>query len=269
LALNHGIAIARHYGSKIHLVHALEAPSHASSPHTAAIWGHGGVAQAEPRLREQAAQCTGIECSEWVLKGTPLEVVERIVSFDKVDLVVIGIHSTHGYRKVTMGSAAEHFFRHIHCPVLAIGPCVGSWQSVWEPKHMLLVTDLQSNESATVRLALMLAAEHDAALSLLHVAPPASAPFPDDQQVTARPYFEARLRELLSYKSEPQHRVAFLVEFSEEPITEILRAARERETDLILLSVHREEPWGLHLAHEAYRMVAEAPCPILIIQRPM
>jgi hypothetical protein len=59
------------------------------------------------------------------------------------------------------------------------------------------------------------------------------------------------------------------VEFSEEPITEILRAARERETDLILLSVHLEEPWGLHLAHEAYRMVAEAPCPILIIQRPM
>lgn len=267
LALNHGIAIARHYGSKIHLVHAIEPPSHVLSSHTAAMWGQGGEAEAEKKLREEMDLCGDVDCSQWILKGTPFEVVERILSFDQVDLVVTGIHKATGYRKLTMGSAAEHFFRHIHCPVLAVGPSVASWQSVWEPKRLLLVTDLQSNESSAVHLAVLLASEHQARLALLHVAPPALPPFPDDQQVIARQYFESRLMELLSYKPEPECPTEFLVEFGEDAVMEILRVARERAMDLIVLSVHRQETWGLHLVHEAYRIVAEAPCPILITQR--
>ena len=267
LALRHAIAIGRHYASKIHLVHAINPTAHKTTPHAGALWGHGTEADAEEQLREQAAECAELECSRWVLRGTEEEVVERLLSFDDVDLVVIGTHGAKGFRKLAIGAAAEHFFRHIHCPVLAVGPSVSSWMSVWKPRHVLLTTDLQSNESTATHCALLVAGEHGARLTLMHVAPPSPAPFPDSQHVVGRPYFRSRLKELLSYKPEPEFPVEFLVEFGDDAVAEILRAARERASDLIVLSVHREEPWGLHLVHDAYRIVAEAPCPVLITQR--
>lgn len=261
LALNHAVAIARRYGSKVHLVHPL-VPGPAGGMHSAAA-----EADAEARLYSDAEKFPDVECSRWVLKGTPLEVVERIVSFDEIDLVVVGTHGAKGLHRLTTGSAAEHFFRHVHCPVLAVGPSVNWWKSVWEPQHILLATDLQSDESAATRCAVLLAREHDARLSLLHVAKPERAPYPQDQETIARPYFNMRLRELLSYKPELDYPTECCVEFAEDAAAEIVRVARQRGIDVIVLSVHRSEPWGFHFEHDAYRIVSEAPCPVLITQR--
>ena len=250
-ALSYATAIARHYDSKIHFAHALPSGSHDAS--------------AEARLHEQAEECVGIECSEWLLKGAPEEVVDRIVSFDKSDLVIVGTQETHGYRKAA--AAAEHFFRQVHCPVLAVGPCVVACGPTWHPQHILLATDLQTNESAAARCAVFLAREHDARLSLLHVASPGSAPYPEDQQLIARPYFELRLREILAYRPHLEFPAEFRVEFHHDAATEILRVAAEQHSDLIVISVHRAEPWGFHFVHEAYRIVAEASCPVLVTQR--
>ncbi|HUI83317.1 MAG TPA: universal stress protein [Candidatus Binatia bacterium] len=267
LALDYAVAIARHYGSKIHLVHAIEAGSHAPEPHAGALWGREADAAAAERLRLEAEKCGEMGCAQWLLKGTALEVVERILSLDQVDLIVIGTHAGRGFRKAAIGSAAEHFFRNVHCPVLAVGPSVTESGTVWEPGQVLLATDLQSDEAVAAKCAVLLAREHAARLALLHVAAPAAAPYPEDQRVIARPYFESRLRELLSYKPHLDYPAEFLVEFGEDPVAEILRVSRQRSIDLIVLSVHREEPWGFHFVHEAYRIVAEAPCPVLITQR--
>lgn len=257
-AMSYATAIARHYDSKIHLVHALHQGSHDTA---------AAKADAEARLHEQAAECAGIECSEWLLTGTPEEVVDRIVSFDKSDLVIVGTQEAHGYRRAAAGAAAEHFFRHADCPVLAVGPCATACGATWQPRHVLLATDLQTNESAAARCAVFLAREHDARLSLLHVAPPGSAPYPEDQEVIARPYFESRLREILAYRPQLEFPAEFRVEFSHNTVSEILRVAAEQHSDLIVISVHRAEPWGFHFVHEAYGIVAEAPCPVLITQR--
>ncbi len=268
LALQYAIAIARHHGSRIHLVHAVAPVSHAE------LWQaiasrkqEEEFAKADLTLRREAEKCGEVECSQWLLTGTPLDVVERLVSFDQVDLVVLGTQAGKGFRKLATGAAAEHFFRHVHCAVLAIGPLVTGWHPVWEPKRILLATDLQSDEAMAVKCAALLAREHEAELALLHVATPAAAPFPGDQELVGRPYFQSRLRALLSHKPELEYPAEFWVEFDKDPVAEIVRVAKDREIDLIVLSVHREEPWGFHFVHEAYRIVAEALCPVLITQR--
>lgn len=256
-ALSYAAAIARHFDSKIHLVHALQQETSDANLQTTAT----------ARLHEEAEQCAGIDCSEWLLKGSPEEVVERIVSFDKSDLVIVATHEARGYRKAAAGAAAEHFFRHVQCPVLAVGPKVAACGPNWHPRHVLLATDLQTKESAAARCAVFLAREHGARLSLLHVATPGAAPYPEDQQIIARPYFQSRLREILAYRPQLEFPAEFRVEFHHDPVAEILRVAAEQRTDLIVLSVHRAEPWGFHFVHEAYRIVAEATCPVLITQR--
>ena len=131
---------------------------------------------------------------------------------------------------------------------------------------MLLATDLQSDESKTLDYAIALAAEHNAELSLLHVTPPAAAPFPEDTEVFLRPYFESRLRRLLPYGLEWEP-VEFLVEFGHDPVVETIDLLKEREISLLIVSVHPGEPWTTHLHHDSYRMVAESPCPVLVVQR--
>ena len=261
LALRYATVIARSYGSKMHLVHAVHTAEHALYE------GVEAEAEAEEKLRALARECRDIECSEWVLKGDDLEVVERILSFGDIDLVIAGTHKARRFHKMATSSAAEHFFRHVCCPVLAIGASVAECPAVWDPKRVLLATDLQSDETAASRCAVFLAREHDARLALLYVAPPSPAPYPEDQQVIARPYFESRLRELLAYKAGLSYPAEYWVEFGEDAVREIVRVVREKKMELVVLSVHREEPWGFHFVHQAYRIVAEAPCPVLITQR--
>ena len=92
-------------------------------------------------------------------------------------------------------------------------------------------------------------------------------PFPVDDEVSAKPYFQTRLRELMSYKPELDYPADYWVEFAEDPVQAILQVAREKAIDLLVMSVHREEPWGFHFVHHAYRIVSESPCPVLITQR--
>lgn len=265
-ALGYATAIARHFGSKVHLVHPLHPLTNRTGARKASI-ADESEEDAEAKLHAMGQRCGEIEHSEWLLRGSSLAVVDRLLSFDKSDLVIVGTHGSKGFRKAATGAAAEHFFRHVHGPVLAIGPVVRACSPVWEPKQVLLATDLQSWETAAARCAVFLAREHDARLALLHVAPVTAAPYPEDQEIIARPYFQSRLREILAYKPHLEYSAEFRVEFGEDAVAEIVRVAGEHRSDLIVLSVRRQEPWGFHFVHETYRIVAESPCPVLITQR--
>jgi len=266
LALTYANAIARYYGAKLQLVHALEA-GHGTAPHTTTFWGRETEGDAREKLLREARKCGDLHSSYRVLKGTPQQVVEDMLSLEDLDLVVIGIHPARGLRKAAVGYAAEYFFRHSNCPVLAVGPWARRCAPGWGPKRVLLATDLQSDESRAAQAAVFVAREHGARLALLHVAPPAPPPYPDDQQAITRPYFQSRLQELLSYKASLDYPAEFWVEFGEDAVAEIVRLTRQRAIDLLVLSVHRQEPWGFHFVHEAYRIVAEAPCPVLVTRR--
>ena len=263
LALDYAGAIARHYSSRITLVHAITALDDAEAKR---VEGSDTLAMAEVQLRAEAGRCAGVECDTRLVKGTPLQVVEQILALEDIDLIVVGTHGKKGLRRFLTGSMAEQIFRHVRCPVLVIGPWVRVFAD-WKPQRVLLATDLQSDESKTVEYAIALAAEHHAELALLHVTSPAAAPFPEDTEVFLRPYFESRLRRLLPYGLDLERPVACLVEFGGDSVTETIDLVKEQAISLLVLSVHPGEPWTTHLHHDAYRMVAEAPCPVLVVQR--
>lgn len=267
-ALEHAISIARHYSSKIVLVHAMEAsPQSPLGQETKTHDRHESLAGAEQKLFAEAEKCAEIECEERLLVGTALEVVEQILALDHIDLIVVGTHGTKGFRKFLTGSAAERIFHHVRCPVLAIGPSVRKGKTIWDPKRILLATDLQSNESRAVECATILAAEHNARLALLHVTAPAGPPYPQDSELVITPYFQSRLRELISYRPRGDYPAEVWVEFHEDPVAGILAVANRQAIDLLIFSVHPREPWTSHFTHNAHRIVARAPCPALIVQR--
>jgi nucleotide-binding universal stress UspA family protein len=264
VAIKYGAAIARHHSSKVTLVHAMppveEAEAEGRSP-------DGVRADAEFRLRAESDNLVDVECEIRLIEGNPLQVVEQVLSLEPTDLIVVGTHGTGGFRRLWRGSAAEQIFCHICCPVLVMGPSVLPAGAVWEPSRILLATDLESDEFRAVEYAIAFADEHHAQLALLHVTPGAAAPYPEDTEIFLRPYFESRLQRIIPSWLGLEYPAQFWVEFGNDPVTETMRVVRSHAMDLLVLSVHPREPWTSHFHHDAHRMVAEAPCPVLVVQR--
>jgi nucleotide-binding universal stress UspA family protein len=267
-ALDHAISIARHYDSKILLLHAVEtSPQPQRGKDTESPGQHGLLADAEQKLLAEADKCSGIACEQRLLAGTALEVVDQILALNHIDLIVVGTHGTRGFRKFLTGSAADRIFHHVRCPVLAIGPSAHKGTTTWPPKRILLATDLQSDEALAVEYATTLAHEHNARLALLHVTNPPMPPYPQDSEVEITPYFQSRLRSLISYRQWGDHPADVWVEFHDDPAAGIVAVANRQAIDLLILSVHPKEPWTSHFSHNAHRIMTEAPCPALIVQR--
>jgi nucleotide-binding universal stress UspA family protein len=267
-ALDIAIAIATYYDSKVILVHAVEA---APQPHSERDTQHSEMhtlSEAEWQLRREANRCVDVDCERQLLRGTVTEVVEQFLAITQTDLIVVGTHGSMGFRRLLKRSDAEHIYRHVRCPVLAVGPSVRMREMTWNPKRIMLATDLQSDESRAVTYATALAQEHNAQLALLHVTLPASAPYPEDAEVVLRPYYESRLRQLIGdWRSSGGCGPDIWVEFEHDPVAGVIDVMTREPIDLLVLSVHPSAPWTLNFGHSAHRIVSMAPCPTLIVQR--
>lgn len=264
LAIEYGVSIAKHHSSKVTLVHAMRPVEEAEAAGRPPDEVRG---DAEFRLRAESSNLADVECETRLIEGNALEVVEEVLSLEPVDLIIVGTHGAGGFRRLWHGSAAEQIFCHIRCPVLVVGPSVLPAGAVWEPRRILLATDLESDEFRAVEYAIAFADEHHAQLALLHVTLRAAAPYPEDTEIFLRPYFESRLQRIIPSWLGLEYPAQFWVEFGSDPVTATMRVVRSHAMDLLVLSVRPREPWTSHFHHDAHRMVAEAPCPVLVVQR--
>jgi nucleotide-binding universal stress UspA family protein len=197
-----------------------------------------------------------------------------------IDLLVVGTHGRAGVGKLLMGSVAEEIFRQASCPVLTVGPkvfgrarlpLVPNWGHDLAPlelelQEIIYATDFSHDSLAAAPYTISLAREFQARLVLLHVlqeyAHRKSEPDP----------IEAALQQLMGLVPE-----AAGLWCTPEPVLEfgapadgILKAASERNADLIVLGVR---PPAGHLTaathlpwRTAHKVVAEASCPVLTIR---
>ena len=143
-ALRYGIALARAFHAKLHLLHI---PEH---PRAMAIEEYpiGLVSTLRNVAHERLGQLlTEQEYRELVPEramriGLPCDEIVRYAGENDIDLIVMGTHGRRGVARVLMGSVAEHVVRTAPCPVLTVrGP---QYQAVRAPERAA-----QSAEAAT------------------------------------------------------------------------------------------------------------------------
>ena len=267
-AVDCAIAIASRYESRIILVRAVESATEAQGEGKTESREVHRLIEAEWNLLSEANRCADLQCEQHLLKGTAPEVVEQFLAIEHADLIVLGTSASRGFRRLLMRSAAEHIFRHVRCPVLVIGPSVRSEWMTWNPRHILVASDLETDESRALAYATAVADEHNARPALLHVTLSSAAPYPDDFERIARPYYQSRLQQLISkWRPNSGRSPDLWIEFEQDPVNGIAKVLTRETIDLLILSVHPSAPWTLHFAHNAHRIIAAAPCPILVVQR--
>lgn len=269
-ALSYIRNLAHHYDAEVFLVNVL--------PHMPFV----EAVQPDPeQIRLQARQrmtdltdCElfrSLRHKELIEEGEVPEVLSKLVRKYDIDLIVISTGGRKGLEKLLLGSVAEEVFRKAECPVLTVGPHATNWEIDSPLRHILYATDFGPESVHGLPYAISLAEENRARLTLLHVAPepgvalpepqPATLPVLDREEVTAST--ERQLRALMPEASQLWHEPEYNVRFG-SPAETIVKTAET--ADMIVLGVKRPAAVTKHLgAGVAYKVVCEAPCPVLTV----
>lgn len=264
-ALHHAIAISRSYGAKFYFAHVVSSLGYVmAGPEVTAMAAEAtsrDVQKLETYLLQTGA-LTGISYEAMVLQGGDVwRELEQVAEEQNVDLIVVGTHARPGLRKIALGSVAEAVFRHARCPVLTLGPrAPDDAPPNARVRHILCPSDLSPDSAHAAAYAASLARQHEARLTIVHVAERMEDAKTGDQERD----FEARFRAYLP--GELPHNWTFRTQLGPIDRT-ILDLADEGRVDLIVLGVRASHAFAHpHGWPHAYKVACEARCPVLTLR---
>ncbi len=176
-ALEHAVAIAKWYGSRITALHVLHPPPFLPQP---PIFFADPAEGAPSRLTERAAAeellrawldaptRAGIGTDMLIDDGTPAAHILARANSLAADLIVMGTHGLSGFERFMLGSVAEKVLRKATCPVLTVPPAAATVAKV-PYTRVLCPVDFSDSSLAALKFAFSLAEESDAHLTILHV----------------------------------------------------------------------------------------------------
>lgn len=266
-ALLYAQALARNFGSKIFVTHAVTPyppvflPMEPVPIELDSMW-HDAEQSLTHFLDLDGLKNT---LHQGILeRGELWNVLDDVIHRHSVDLIILGTHGKHGLSKLVLGSAAEQIFRKASCPVLTVGPHVGrpsTGSALF--KQIIFATDFSAGSLRALPYALSLAEESQSHLILLHVVP--LVPLHQQDQVAAKA--RERLQELIPPGTTDWCRPECVVRF-EFPAEGILSVAESQKADLVVMGVHKVAPVAAsHLPWAiAYEVVCHATCPVLTVR---
>lgn len=257
-ALEHAVAVARHAGSAITMVHIGMVAEEPLVPPSMTIPAHRYRELLLERLAQDRAalgqlrerhEGQGVEIAHVVYDGVAATGVAAAARELGADLVVVGSHGRTGLRRAVLGSVAEHTVRHAASSVLvARGPAPRGGY-----RRIVIGADFSARSDRAVLAALGFAAS-DADIEAVHCWEP-PLPVLDNGEI------ETLGRHLRALTDRPLAVAAL----AEPPVTGILDRAHHRDADLIVVGSHgRRGLERLLLGSVAEVTVRRAPCSVLV-----
>lgn len=271
-ALPFAISVSREYQAKLVALHVfIPAVYSYTTPELTEASIEAQEDAAKQNMQRIESQMAGVPHESILERGTGIwPPVEQAIKDFAIDLIVLGTHGRTGAQKLLMGSVAEEVFRRSPVPVLTIGPAEhGGAHKAAKFRRVLFATDFSEESLAAAPYAISMAQENQARLILLHVMKqPETAP-------TSRAAEDAmssvvfQLHEIVPSAAELWCRPEAVVQFG-HPAEQIMKVAKEREADLIVLGIRDAGVFigaATHLERTtAHKVVVHAACPVLTVR---
>lgn len=277
-ALHQAIPIAKWYGASLTALHVLPAavPVDGLFPYAPAPITNEGVSARVIKELEAfvaPARAAGIMSETYVRDGAVPATILELARSLPADLLVMGTHGQGGLERLVLGSVTEAVLRKAPCPVLTTPREERAFSGPVPFKRILYATDFSPAADHALGYALSLAEEAQGNLMLVHVmdgptlaATTSGLPL-GLSRVTAdlARGAEEKLRQAVPAPArlwcEAEEHVAF-----GRPADEIVRLAREREAQLIVMGVHGRNVLDRMLfGSTTHHVIRNAPCPVLTI----
>jgi len=269
-ALEYALALARRYEAKVIVAHVIDSETEmVLAPEMAVNTRESIFGAAEEAMGQIliSGRLRGVEHVTVVQEGSLCPTLETLMTKYKADLVVVGTHRLGGLKKMLLGSGAEQILRQAKTPVLTVGPGVaGETPKEVEFKNILFATEFGLGAEREAAYAFSLAQEHGAKVTLLHVVARVED-YSEPGLATRTAATEKQLAELVPPGCEAWCETEVRIAVG-DPVTAILQVARASKADLLVIGAKRKK--GFTAAHavntKAYRLVGNAPCPVLTVR---
>jgi nucleotide-binding universal stress UspA family protein len=261
-ALAYALGLAKHYKAELF-------PAHACDPviltETAAPNVVDEVVKSSREQLDNLVKDKDVVVHPLFAQGSIEPVLQRWINENGIDLVVIGTHGRRGVRRFVLGSTAEYIFRHAPCPVLTVGPHV-----TLRPYHgfnadtIMFPTDFGRHTEFGASYALSFARETGGRLLMMHVV---------TQDETFHHNTDAlieeankKLQAMLPSDAKDFCQPEIIVKVG-DPDLEVIGYAEKERPDLIVLGLPHDKKFSTHFAAGVtYRLVSQAPCPVLTVR---
>lgn len=268
-ALPVAAALARSFNSEIYLQNVRPAvPYTLSSPEALCTMENQRERDARVEMRRLASsdEFKGLPVTSILEAGDPAEELTRTVLDLDIDLAVLGTHGRTGLMRLLMGSLAEELFRNLPCPVLTVGPHLGSRFQHPEPvKNIICATDLSPESRLVFPIAASVASRYGARMVVFHSIPSEHALSAKATELAAAK--RKQIREMFG-EIDPHCDFEIVVDFG-HPAERILSCARDFRADIIAFGVRQASEATTHFRNTvAYRVVLESECPVLTLRSP-
>ena len=278
-ALDYAAVIARWYGAGVTALHVIPPYVPFAPPAGDALYPP--IALAPEDLQQFVdelvafAHESGLEAVDTeVVQGSVNGEIVRFANELPADLIVMGTHGRSGFDRLMLGSVTEKILRKAPCPVLTVPARAPQVAPVGELfTRVLCAVDFSPASLRALAMAQSLAGEAAARLCVLHVVEPVSVFEP---VVAAGPQTEAASADV---RREARHRIEQLIAddtraFTDvaeivvagKPYREILRAAVEQRSDLVVIGAHGGRLGLPAFGSTTNHIVREAACPVLTVR---
>jgi nucleotide-binding universal stress UspA family protein len=288
-ALDHALALARRYDSRITLLYVYAIPPLAAyglEPPLVDALVLTSADRERLRLDMQRfveSETTGDVPVDIVIdEGNPTSCILNQADAMPADVLVVGTHGRSGFQRLVLGSVTEKVLRQASCPVLSVPPRVPDAVPAAPVlfKRVLCATDFSDCSMHALNYAVSIAQEADAHLTVLHVmqydmeeiTPEMRSVIADERlSVTAfrrrcTEHSLQRLRDAVPDAVLQYCTVETLVSDG-KPYREILRVAATQHSDLIVIGVHGRGPADLmFFGSTTQHVVRHATCPVLTLR---
>jgi len=260
-AVEHALALARHFGATLHLLHLVRPSRFAYSPEMMGAIDAAAVRDSEAYTARLTGthHLDGVRLERWVEQGEIFEIVPDFVREEHVDLLVVGTHGRSGLPRLVLGSVAQQIFHSVRCPVLVVGPRAQGVPRELQLKKVLFSTDLSPESLAAVPWVVTAVREWHTTLDVLHVC---SSGKPEHAERMEQ------LRRRLDAALTPEEQAGVQMHLLPgKPMPCVTDFACRHHADAIILGLnpHRGLYDGPFWTH-AYEIMRHAPCPVLSVR---
>jgi len=190
------------------------------------------------------------------------------------DLIVMGTHGRSGFDRLILGSVTERVLRKAGCAVMTVPPSDRTAVPARGTRTIVCGVDFSPASLAALDYALSIAQEFMAMLLLVHVVDwPPDRPLLNDVGFETEAFLakvqegtRSKLRTLVPAEARAWCQPEELVTLG-RPYEEIVRLARERDADLIVMGVHGRSTLDLALfGSTTHQVVRHATCPVITVR---
>ena len=271
---SYSVALCRKYDAKLFLVHVTTDLNRLLEHNETALdveaLQQSNIRYAQERLEERVKDLP-VENEIIISQGTPADMISRLASEQRCDMVITATHGKAGFKRFLLGSVTEKLIKTLHCPLLVLPlqehdliPQAGFEINL---KKILVGCDFSPDSKLAFEYGLSLAQEFQAELCLSHVIKPSL--YIEERQGIDQ--LRNRLKKKLDSMVPEGCRdwcTAKTALLDGEPYIALMDYAKEQDIDMIILGIRGHTLLEkLLVGSTTDRLIRHSPFPVLAVRQ--